>query len=86
LIASAIAACSSTLVTSFLDGARLFQQKSRDPKTGHASLPGALKMAIHPSRRNLLSVMSGVGRVAITTVFGHITFLKISSYFHDRAS
>jgi len=82
MTASASAAATATLLTSFLDGARLFQQKSLEKHLEPISIWKGLKMTLLPNRRNLLSIMTGVGRVTITTAFGHLTYLTITSSFN----
>jgi len=86
MTASAVAASTSTFLTSFLDAARLFQQKSVDARTkNYYSFWSGLKMAFIPSQRNFLSILTGVGRVTITTVFGHLTFLAITSTLTSKS-
>jgi len=82
--ASAIAAGLSTLLTSSLDGARLFEQKTAHPeKGGHTFLKG-LKMVIKPTWNNFGGTMFGVIRVTITTVLGHVTFMEIMKQLEDE--
>lgn len=83
MIASSGAAGSATLLSSFLDSVRLFQQKTHDPEKG-TSLLKALKMSLIPNKRNVASVLTGVGRVTITTCFGHLTFIAISQAAENR--
>jgi hypothetical protein len=72
---SATAAGFATLLTSVIDGVRLFQMKSVVQGKHHSFLQG-LRLALIPSQRNFLAVMTGVGRVTVTTVIGHVTYLQ----------
>jgi len=78
LAASTGAASLATLISSYLDGIRLWQQREERSPTGrhHTFVEGAKKV-IMPSRANFLSTFSGVVRVTITTVFGHVTYIQI---------
>jgi len=72
---SAIAAGCSTLVTAWLDSARLFEQKTAT--TGSHTFWYGLQKALKPTWNNFGGTMFGVLRVTITTALGHMTFVEI---------
>eukprot|EP01128_Nolandella_sp_AFSM9_P007045 TRINITY_DN375_c4_g1_i1.p1 TRINITY_DN375_c4_g1~~TRINITY_DN375_c4_g1_i1.p1 ORF type:complete len:286 (-),score=33.28 TRINITY_DN375_c4_g1_i1:90-947(-) len=78
--AAAGAAATATSLTSFLDSIRLFQMKSVGSSGTYHSFLDGLRLAIFPSRRNFLATATGVARVTVSTVVGHVTFLYVSKY------
>lgn len=74
---AAMAAGLATLLTSSLDGVRLFEQKTHNSISGTHSFWMTLKKVLKPTWNNFGGTMSGVFRVAITTALGHVTFMEI---------
>jgi len=74
---SALAAGTATMVSSFLDGARLFEQHTADAGKKSLTFMEGFKRATQINRWNALATASGVIRVTFTTVLGHITFLQV---------
>jgi len=83
---SAFAAGLSTLLTSSLDGARLFEQKTAHPVKGALTFWNGLKKVLRPTWHNFGGTMFGVARVTITTVLGHVTFIEILKRLNNSPS
>jgi len=71
---SSTAAATATTLSSVLDGIRLWQMKSAG-REGHHSFIQGLKLVLKPTRSNFLATFTGVLRVTISTMLGHLTYL-----------
>jgi hypothetical protein len=84
--ATTTAASLATIFSSLFDGVRLHQQRSIDPQIGyHHSFWSGLKIAITPNKNNFMATLTGIIRVVISTVMGHLTYLKISKQINNSS-
>jgi len=75
-LACSSAAGLSTLLTSTLDAARLFAQKT----TGHYTFWYGLQQATKPTWNNFGGTLFGVMRVSFTTALGHVSFMQLMKW------